>query len=545
MRPSRRAAVAKIGAVVVGNMVVPFRANARERPSSAADVRLKSVVAVEDYYEDKDQGDWLAAFQRASNATHQRGGGVIYLDLPRYILGRYTGADVAENVLGHHLDANSISRIWILPSNVLVISKNSSIIDLVGGESCPFGYQTSINVLSGVFDGEKTVEVTGVSVDENKISFKVMPNICVGQTIRLARNGRSVNSTPSREDAPNQFLTIKSVDENSITVDQGLRQLFKSAEDLVLRFRDGQRDYPKNIRLENLHFTSTGGTAYICHSATINSGWKNITLDRGVSASWGTSNGVKSDQVTLISDAIKKNTLTIESTSDVDWGSLMLEGNGSSNSLGGLLVGDASTNVHFKRIEARDFQRAGISVLFGGDTEIDYLAVENCATSTPAKNAYSAAVSIGFPAAGAGPSSSISESVSSKYKMRNTGATTVHIRKLSITGPTSVPVRVHDAELKIDEGYIEFLDQGAHSPFLVGQSGLSRSDAKFFPLGGVTGLRLGKIRIVSIGKPALSLMEKNAVGSKFSADVVVKAKLGRVTIDGQIVNPLQPSMKMQ
>ncbi|HDR9049585.1 TPA: hypothetical protein QDA94_003827 [Burkholderia vietnamiensis] len=540
MRPSRRAAVAKIGAVVAGYVGAPFMVNADERPSSAADVGLKSVVAVEDYYEEKDRGDWLAAFQRASNAIHQRGGGVICLNLPKYILGKYTGSDVDENILGHHLDPTSISRIWILPSNVLVTSKGRSIIDMMGGESSPFGYQTSINILSGVFDGEKTAEVIGVSCNENQIFFKNAPDVLVGQTIRLARNGRSVSSTPSREDAPNQFLTVRSIDKNSITVDQRLRQIFEYAENLVIRFRNGQQDYPKNIRLENLHFTATEGAAYICHSATIDSGWQKVVLDRGVSASWGTSNGVTSDCVTVISDDIKKNTLTIESTSDVDWGSLVLEGNGSSNSLGGLLVGDTSINVHFKHIEVRDFQRAGISVLFGGDTEIDYLAAKNCATNTPSEDAYSAAVSIGFPATGAGPSSSILERLSSKYKIRNTGTTKVRIRKLSITGQTTVPVRVHDAELTIDDGYIEFLDRGAHSPFLIGQSGLSRSDAKFFPLGGVAGLRLGKIRIVSLGKRTLSLVAKNAVGSHFSDDSSVKPKLGRITIDGQIINSMWP-----
>ena len=535
MRLSRRLAFRNIGVSVLGGTMFSIAGNAATTALRIAGKFSDYKISVEDYYRQSDAGDWLAAFQRAANAIHKLGCGTIQLRQPRYSLGQYSGSDVDGLVLSLGLDTDAISRILVLPSNVLVVAEKQCEIDLAGGHSSPFGYRTSINIMSGAFDGEENAEVSRVDQDDAKVYVSSTSKLRVGQTVRLARNGRPPAGTPSREDAPNQFLTIRSLDENAIGFNEAFRYRFDAVEDVVVRFRHDGRDYPRNVRLENIRFTTSGESAYICHSTTLDSGWRNVTLDRGVSASWGTSRGVQSDQVTVVSDAIKKNTLTIESVSDVEWGSLLLEGNESSNSLGGLLVDDASLNVHFRQIEARNFTRGGISLLYGVNVLIDNLLLRNCATSALAQGSFSAALSVGFPAVGAGPSSSLIESRSSKYSVRNTGLAHVHVRKMTILGPATVPVRAHDVDLVIDQAYIEFLDQGASAPFLIGQSGQSRADARFFPLGGATNITLGDVSVRTLGAGLPTLFAQNARGSQFSAKSAPEVSYGHLSIDGKSV----------
>jgi hypothetical protein len=531
MQISRRSALLKIGSLAIGGITLPRLGRTSEVGKYAPGVPIANAVTVDEFYKGSDGNDWMPAFQRASNAIHRIGGGVMQLTQSEYFLGEYALSDVDGIVLGRQFNSQNVSRIWVLPSNVLVTSNQRTKINLGGGTSSPFGFTTSINVLSGLFDGELVTPVTQINQRLSKVQVQDIAGLRKGQTVRLARNARTKISTPSREDSPNQFLTISSVSESELTFTEQFRHRFDATEDLVVHFRAEGLDYPRNVWLENLYFCTPTATAYICHSGTINSGWHDITLDRGVSASWGTSSGVVSDRVFIYSDPVKQNTLTIESTSDVKWGTLLVEGNRSPNSLGGLLINDGSINVHFKHIEASNFERSGITILYGGDVTIDELILRNCATEALDKNTYAAALSVGFPAAGAGPSSSLLESLSEKYKIRNTGTLQLRIRKLQIFGQTTVPVRVHDADLTIDYAYIEFLNRESNSPILVGQSGYSRADSVFFPEGGKTIVKLRRIIVHPFGPPPVSVTAPNDPGSLFSASTPSKVLLENLTID--------------
>ncbi|MFM0235977.1 hypothetical protein [Paraburkholderia sediminicola] len=440
----------------------------------------------------------MAAFQRASNRLHELGGGRLRLAQDYYYLGRYRGSDVGGKILSKSLGNDVISATWVIPSNVMIGGDRSTQIDLGGGPSEALGFKGNFNVLSAPLDHEGSTDVVALSLAPFFVSVKSAEQLRVGQTVRLAREAQPPGGTPSNEDAPNQFFTIRAISGNNIRFAELPAHRFDAAQDLVVRFLTSAAEYPRNIFFENLRFTTRGPLAYVLHSRTINSGWKNVTLDKKVNASWGTCQQVRSDGVAINADLFAKSALSIESTSDVEWGSLILNGNGSNNAVGGLFVDDHSRAIHFQRIIAKDFTRGGVTFMYGVDAVIGELTLSNCATLADPRRGFNAALSVGFPADGAGPTASTSNAMDPRYLVRNSGTTSVRIGKLKITGPSTVPIRSHDATLTIDHAYIEFASTLGGAPFVVGESGTTRADPDYFPMGAQGNVQLGDVTIKTV-----------------------------------------------
>lgn len=490
------------------------------------------VFSVETFRREDEGPDWMAAFQRASNRLHELGGGHLRLAQDYYYLGRYCGSDVCGKILSKSLGNDVISTTWVIPSNVTIVGDRSTQIDLGGGPSEALGFKGTYNVLSAPLDREESTDVVALSLDPFLVSVKSPGQLRVGQTIRLAREAQLPGGTPSNEDAPNQFFTIRAISGNNVRFVELPAHRFDAAQDLVVRFLPGAADYPRRIFLENISFTTRSPLAYVLHSRTINSGWTNVTLGKKVNASWGTCQQVHSDGVVINADPLAQNALSIESTSDVEWGSLILNGNGSNNAVGGLFVDDHSRAIHFRRIFAQDFKRGGVTFMYGVDAVIGELTLSNCATLADPKRGFSAALSVGFPADGAGPTASISNATDPKYLVRNSGTTYVRIGKLRITGSSTVPIRSHDATLAIDQAYIEFASKPGGAPIVAGESGIARADRAYFPLGAQGNVQLGDVTIKTVSGVASTTYASNRNESFFQRGTG-RVSASQLTIDGK------------
>lgn len=489
---------------------------------------------VEHFFNINDGTDWMAAFQRASNRLYELGGGTLHLSQSYYYLGRYRGADVGGKILSRQIDDDVVSAVWLIPSNVTVVADQTTQLDLGGGQSAPLGFTGTFNILTTPLEKEHSTDVVAVNLRAAEITVKSTERLIIGQTVRIAREAQPPGGTPSNEDAPSQFLTIRSISGNTIAFAQPFTHRFDAVQDLVLRSLEGGTDYPRNIFFENLRITTRGKLAYLLHSRTINSGWTNVTLGENVNASWGTSEQVRSDNVVLEADTQAKNAISIESTSNVEWGSLTLNGNGSDNAVGGLLVDDHSRFIHFRKIVARNFMRSGVTFVYGVDAVIDDLTLVNCARDADPLKGFSAALSVGFPADGAGPNASKSSTPDPRYLVRNSGTTRLHVRKLTITGPTSVPIRSHDANLTIDQAYIEFANTGSGAPIVIGESGVSRSDPAYFPRGGLSDVHLGHVQVRTVIGLSTTAYIANARSSVFQHGTG-NITASRFALDGKLI----------
>jgi len=523
MNVDRRTALKRVAGTAGALAGVPFWAVARSAN--------RPVLSVEAFRRKGEGPDWMAAFQRASNRLHELGGGSLRLAQAHYYLGRYRGIDVGGKILSKPLADDVISATWVIPSNVKIIGDSLTQIDLGGGSSEALGFKGTYNVLSAPLDQEESRDVVVLSLNPVLVRVKSTEQLRVGQTVRLAREAQSPGGTPSNEDAPNQFFTIRSISGNNIEFAEPSIHRFDAAQDLVLRFLPISIDYPRDIFLENLSFTTSGSLAYVLHSRTINSGWKNVTMGKKVNASWGTCQQVRADGVEINSDLRAQNALSIESTSNVEWGSLILNGNGSNNAVGGLFVDDHSRAIRFRKIIAKDFARGGTTFMYGVDAIIDELTLTNCATLTDPRKGFNAALSVGLPADGAGPTASPASPVDPRYLVRNSGTTSVRVRELKIVGPARVPIRSHDATLTIDQAYIEFSNTLGGAPIVVGESGITRADPQYFPRGARGDVRLGHVRVKTVSGVASATYAINRNGSIFQQGTG-RVSASEFTIDG-------------
>jgi len=124
------------------------------------------------------------------------------------------------------------------------------------------------------------------------------------------------------------------------------------------------------------------------------------------------------------------------------------------------------------------------------------LVFDNVASQAQALTEYSGALVLGFPACGAGPSTSQAIAQSSAWLAQNCRPSSrIVVKDLTIRGFATVPVRGCDVDLTLIDAAIDHDDTAGYAPILLGATGKWRADATYFPNGGVTSLRYGRIRV--------------------------------------------------
>ena len=479
--------------------------------------RLGSNVLVEDFGAKGYPNDDMAAFQRASNYLYSVGGGVLTLGKRKYYLSQYTGAEVNNATCFNFLDDATVSKCWVIPQNVIVDGDFAEV-NINGGSSTPYGI---ISVLA-YCGGEQEYNVNSAVNNTSTVYMSNTSGLTVGTLVLLARQGGStggVPNTPSAEKSPQQFVTIKSIVTNtSVTFSEGFIQDFQSVSDLLKIYKTTQlADYPKNVFINNVNFTSAdtsiANIPYILISRVYNTGLNNVNFS-GVAFSFGTSQKIRCGTFS-VNAKTNFDGATIESCSDVSIEAFSAEGNGSTNGLGGLFFTDNSRLVKIGRYTASNYAKTGLAMLYSVDAQIDQVTLINCGTSAIADD-FPAAMTVGFPAIGAVAPQYARENY---VKMRNLGVFRLLIKDLVIKGFPTVPVRAHDIDLTINNAYIEFASTSGLYPFYVGQSGLTRADSVYYPRGGQLNLNIGNLEIKTVSgtKKNFAISALNGSTSFFKA----------------------------
>lgn len=439
--------------------------------------------------------DDLFAFQRAANFLQDRKGGKITLDSKRYLLKQYKGGQVDGRLLFKtNATDQDVSKTWLIPTGVSVVG-NGATLAMGGGASTALGFSTGANILVYSGPGEISQPVTRVNQAANAIDVQSSAPFMAGQRVRLLRPGRvgSQANTPSQEDAPQQFLTIASIDGETIAFHETFAHRFEMVEALELWGFSDHRDYASNVSLDDVTIESTGGdVVYVLFSRVMNCGFGKVALKPGVGFSFGMSENMTIDNLvsTLSGDTSAG---SIESCT-FKIGSISIEGNGSKNSMGSLLINDHSAGS-IDNFTARNFRRTGLALLYGTNIRIQNCELIDCGTDATADTGYFAALSIGFPATGT--YSTVQVARMPMYDVRNSGPSTTVIDTLSISGITGVPIRVHDADVTIRSAKVQ---APPGKPMIIaGESGANRDDPTWYPQGGRTSLRIENLQGTSAG----------------------------------------------
>jgi hypothetical protein len=253
---------------------------------------------------------------------------------------------------------------------------------------------------------------------------------------------------------------------------------------------------PTNIYIQNCKFKKVTTAPYILFSRVLGCGFDNVTFDQGVLWSLGMCQTTRLDRIIHNTNDTDQNIGTIEATSDIRIGQITVNGNGSTNPLGGVFFSDNCRAIRMDKYSANNLPKTGLSMFYGIEAEIGEAFLADCGTTADVVNEYTGAVTLGHPAMGAMPSYTVSSSAT--YKVQNVPNSSIRIHRLRVVGGSQVPVRSHDCALQIDNAEIDFSNPGGSGVFVLGQSGERRADATYFPLGGLSSTTLGLIRVKGI-----------------------------------------------
>lgn len=521
-----------------GASLVGFQQSGTAAVARTAMDKMREVVSVEDFGAAGDGAtDDMGAFQRAANYLSTVGGGTLRLNKRAYYLSQYAGADVGGKVLNASIANGTSSKCLAIPGNVTVESACFSTLTINGGASSPFGYSFSVNVLAypDGDDAGTNTDITAVNQAARQVTVASTAGLAVGMLVNIGRiggNTAGIPNTPSQERSPQQFVTITAINGQTLTFAESFIHRFDAAQSLRLWYLSAGRSYPKNIYFKNVQFNAGASAPYILISRVVGTGFDNVGFGPRASFSIGTCQHVVISSLSIDMDSGNAGTSTIESTSDVKIEALRVNGNGNTSGIGGLFITDNCRAVQIGRASIYNMPKTGLALLYGVDAVIEDLALYGCGTTADPINDYFAALTIGFPATGAHASMDVANAAA--YKARNIGNCSAVIKRIKVAGTSTVPVRVHDAEVNILDADIEFDGtSGSGAPFMLGQSGSRRSDAVYFPKGGQSRLKIGRVNVTTkAGTPAM-IGYNNGIGGPFNAagaTVTAAAASGATTI---------------
>jgi hypothetical protein len=466
-------------------------------------------IAVEDFGAVGDGvTDDLGAFQRAANFLYLTGGGTIRLLAGKtYYASQYLPSAVGGMIVGQA--ASAASKMLWLPSNC-TIDGNGSTLLFNGGSSAPLGWSTSVNILAACPSGELSVNVTSVNQQAQTAVCASVAGFIVGQQVCLARiggNNAGVPNTPSQERSPMQFVTIASINTgtNTLTFNEPFFQNFGAAQNLAIYSNANNASYPTNIWLKDITISSpTGANAYTLFSRVTRSGFKGYVNFLQCGWSLASSQEISFDHVYNLCTG-GQGTPTIESCSQVNGQYLKSEGQGNTSSLGGLLINDNSRGVNIDQLIMSGFSSTGMMVIYGVDAHFGRIEIIGCAENADAVSTSHGAFVVGYPTLGTLSSRAIAQAP--WLLIQNCGTAEVSVDDLYIRGYAAAGIKAVDVGLTIGRAYIEFANTpGNSAPVLVGQSGWSRADPTYYPLGGQTKVSIRELHVKTMsGTPAICI----------------------------------------
>lgn len=460
--------------------------------------------------------DDILSFQLAANYIYSIGGGQIVCTLPVYTFSKYTTASVSNNIIGKAATPGNYSTTLFLPSNCKLTSTCNSVINLSTftpvGE--PFAFPLQNGILAGPIDLTFSNIITSVDQNNSTITVSDVTGLTVGQVVDIEKQGGG-GQTPSGEGAPHQFMTIQNISTGVLTFKEAFLQDFEAAQNLRLVVsREANKAFSQNIYLENIIISA--------NNASFERVWncgllgKVSTTETG-NIQFGTCQEITIETWEIRNDTSSSSINSLESAVSFQIGHIIARGGSCSNPLGALLIDDNCRAGYIKKAEFYKYTSGGLSLFYGADVEIDELNFSECASTAPI-DGYGGCVSAGLPWGG------IADPTLPEYLFRNCGISKIRIKRLNCTGTSTVPVRWHDGQAKIDQAYIEYANPGDGAPIMLGYSGLTRADTTYFPQGGILTFEFDYIEVKTLsGTPATILFHEGVQGGFAGYQVTLTA----------------------
>lgn len=426
--------------------------------------------------------DDATAIQAAINAAHASGGGTIVL-MPgaEHKIGTIA-AGALPSLAGQAYSADS--KALILASNI-VIEGNGASLNFIGGSSAPFGWSFDMTMLAFSGTASPIVAVTSVTPSSRSIVCASIPSVVAGGVIWLSRDR---SKSVSKELAPGQCFTVASITGSTITTKEAWQHKFEDVQDLTVT--TAAYSFPENISFRDV---TLSGNGYTLFATSRNVHMDEVRLDAH-KLSFSSSQGFSAGRI------IGKNNATFgaEGSSNITIAHLELDGDSGSTELGGVFINDCTTGVSIDHLILRGFEYTGAMVTIGCAVSIGRADIYNCGITAYDADAYNfpAAISLGLPGSGSVAGQSAFNS-NGQFTVRNVHRCSIDIGTLRVIGPTVVPLRGTDVDLRIDSAYLEYAGTYPSCPVVLGYSGKATADA-IFTAGGTTTVDIGRLETKSL-----------------------------------------------
>ena len=434
--------------------------------------------------------DNLLAFQKMENYLYSAGGGQVVFSNGAYYCNRFSNSSLPKSLMRNNV---AESKIWYLAPNVRRYGAGTKIV-MEGGSSSPYGWSTSANVLS-VCDEEATqVDVSSVDQVNNSITVSSTLGFLVGDKVQIFRlggnkEGTSIPNTPSRERAPCQILTIKSISGSVITFLEKFLHDFKT-RDLLKLSKPNTGDYPSS-HFDGFEFiasqTSTQ-SPYVLLSRQIESNIGQVTFGGGAHFSYGMGQNVNINRMSL-----ENSSGTIESISNFKVSDFKAEAKDLVYNYP-LLLNDNCVDFRIDKYFAAGY-KSSIWCIFGVNGSFGEFTSNYCGTSeSPSANGLAGfALTLGMPKVGFYSNAETVDTAA--YKTKNLGRNKLSFDSLNILGFNKGCILAGDIDLKISKACIEYDPSGNLPIFLIGDSGTWLNDPTFYTKHSNSSIVIDKLEI--------------------------------------------------
>jgi hypothetical protein len=446
--------------------------------------------------------DDLLAFQKASNYCYTNGTKVLLLTKSKYYLGSYQPAMLNKALWSNVISESKIFH--VAPGITIKSNLNKTSLVLNGGNSSPYGWNTAANVLlSPASDGrsEELTQVIAVNVDKNSIIISDPLHFTgsVKTRVSLFRIGKmadNIPGTPSMENAPIQFLHIKSIQGNEIFFEEKFIHSFQHVQNLYVGVCITVKNYPSENIFENIDFLADKGEPYVLVSRSVDIKCNNIGF-YNVHFSFAS---MQKLQINKMFIHVNRYTSTFESCPDLNITDFYVDGGNTSNkdfdehsNLGGMLINDHSINVVLTNGIFKNLKRTALSLLYGVDVKLKNIKFIDCGESYPDVKNFSAVITAGIPIYGAISDEKYAKS--DTLKVNNIPNSTIFLQDISICGNSAIPIKFCDCAMVVKNMYVEINNSSPVSAvFFWGNTGVFRADP-FNPNGGESSLSIDGLKV--------------------------------------------------
>ena len=422
------------------------------------------VLTPEMFWREGDGVDWLAAMQRMQNAALRLGGARCEYKEPYYFCEIFTPAQV-DRSLWHYNNA-PCSVLYFAPETDNVSVCGGTDIDLTGGSTSAWGYSIPAY---GLITNEPRDMASVLAADSATRSVTVSATNLfeAGDHVKLYRRGGSflgttgvnVQRTPSQEQTPCQFLTVKTVDAetNTITFVEPFRHFFDSRQDLELSKQKTRTRHTANVNFHGINFPGQALFYADCAGGTVGDLSGTVIM-------------ASSQDLTIGSIKSNKYVLGFEGASGLRVGSMEGNYSGDGTTLA-VLINDNAKDFQIGRMVMRGYKMGGAWMNYAQGS-VDYCHLNDCG------DANYEALRVGNMIGGNYPTSEVINATG--FLRRNAGdGGAVRFGTLIIDGPGGVkrPIYVSDANFTAGTMTVHLDEASGYPIFHVGDSGTHFNDS--------------------------------------------------------------------